>query len=139
MIKLSITLDNLDDAIAKLEQLASDLQKFPSDAVNDAVDRIEYNHVKAEPSGEGINTIVASDRGIAFQEYGAGFYAQDTKIGDKPSYPGVWSEDHKRTFQDWQGHDFAYPYNQQPKKQLQNEVKRFASKTEEKARTYFDH
>ena len=139
-MKLVITWDNLDDAINQLKELAEKIRQFPNDVAQESSDRIPYSGTGVSYS-EGENHVYASGEGIAFQEYGSGFYADVTSINidgkNMPSYPGVWSEDHKNTFATWQGHDWAYPYNNQPTHYMQDEVERLRRDTEPKAKDYF--
>ncbi len=137
---IDITLDNLDTAIKQLEELAEKIEQFPEDVATESWNRIPYADTGISRS-EGQHTVFASGEGIAFQEFGSGFYAQVTSINingsDAPSYPGVWSEDHKNTFATWQGHDWAYPYNNQPTRYMQDEAERLRRETELKAKDYF--
>ena len=137
-MKLKITLDNLDEAIQKLEEFAQELQDFPFSVASESVANIKYPMVTMD-SGNGVSHIIATGRGIAFQEYGAGFEAETGKIGDLDTYPGVWSESPKGkgTFATWSGTPSEYPYNVTPKDYMQNEVQRLIKETPGKARRYF--
>ena len=139
-MKLEITWDNLDTAIEQLKELAEKIKQFPKDVAQESMSHINYSGTGVSYS-EGENKVFASGEGIAFQEYGAGFYADVTSINvdgmNMSSYPGVWSEDHQNTFATWQGQDWAYPYNNQPTHHMQNEAERLRRDTESKAKDYF--
>lgn len=139
-MKLEVTWDNLDEAINMLKELAEKIRQFPKDVASESTSHIPYNGTGVSYS-EGKNTVFATGEGIAFQEYGSGFYADVTTIRvdgkNMPSYPGVWSEDHQNTFATWQGHDWAYPYNNQPTHYMQDEAERLRRDTEQKAKDYF--
>lgn len=139
-MKLKIDLDNLDDAIQKLEALSNKIREFPHEVATESSQRIGYSGTVVEP-GNSKNRIVAKGEGYVFQEFGAGFEAQVTTIDidgtPTESYPGVYSEDHGRTFQEHSGRPEDYPFNITPKMTMQNEAKRLEAETEDKARRYF--
>lgn len=135
-MKLTITLDNLDDAIKQLKELAEKIRQFPKDVATESMDRIGYSSTGVS-YGDGENTVYAGGNGIAFEEFGAGFYAQVADFDDFHTEPGIWSADHARTFQNWQGQDYAYPYNKQPQRKMQIEAERLRNETEQKAKDYF--
>lgn len=151
-MKLEITWDNLDTAIEQLKELAEKIKQFPKDVAQESMSHISYSGTGVSYS-EGENKVFASSHGIAFQEFGAGFYADETTLNidgkNVSSYPGVWSADHARTFQAWQFrqlgrmntservHDSQYPYNVEPSHTMQNEAERLRRDTEARAKDYF--
>lgn len=147
-MKLTITLDNLDDAIKQLSELAKQLRQFPEDVADESKNSVGYEQMMVEMS-PGMHKIKAIGDGIAFAEYGAGFVADDTTLeledgGTLNSYPGVWSNDHEKTFQQ---HMFKilygkalesdYKYNREPQRKMQTEAERLRNQTELKAKDYF--
>lgn len=145
-MKLTITLDNLDEAISQLKELANKMATFAHDVAVESAENITYSGIGTTNSMVGSipyqHVIVQNNDYVAFQEFGTGFEAEYTSIivNDtvEASYPGVYSEDHERTFQDWTGDPEDYRPNITPKKQMQNEVQRLFESTEQKARSYFD-
>lgn len=151
-MNLTITMTNLDDSIRQLKELAEKVREFPKDVARESMDKVGYGNMGIS-YGEGMNEVFTDAEGIAFAEWGAGFYADTTTIetssGTFESYPGVWSKDHARTFQAWQFrqlsrlytkarvHDSQYPYNRMPQHKMQNEAERLRNETEDKAKEYF--
>ena len=58
-MKLKITLDNLDEAIQKLEEFAQELQDFPFSVASESVANIKYPMVTMD-SGNGVSHIIAT-------------------------------------------------------------------------------
>lgn len=143
-MKLTITLDNLDEAIRQLKQLAKQIEDFPKDVAQESLTHIGYPDTGIS-SSNGVNRVFAMGDGIAFLEWGAGYEADFTTIevdgvGSLPSYPGVWSDDHANTFKhhlySGQPHG-TYPYNRSPQNKMTNEAERLRRDTETKAKGYF--
>ena len=142
-MNLTITMDNLDEAIRKLGELAEQLEEFPKDVARESMDRIGYSNTGVS-YGDGENRVYASGDGIAFAEWGAGYYADTTTIEVDgigiPSYPGVWSDDHGNTFLPhlYSGKpQETYKYNRAPQHKMQDEAERLRVDTEQKAKDYF--
>lgn len=139
-MKIEVTWDNLDESIKQLKELAEKIKQFPKDVAQESMSHIGYSGTGVSYS-EGENKVFASGDQIAFAEFGAGFYADTTTLKvdgqSMESYPGVWSEDHAQTFQNYSGDPSSYKYNRQPQHQMQNEVERLRSNTEQKAKDFF--
>lgn len=80
---------------------------------------IDHEDIYAEHTVDGDKvTIRAYGEGIAFIEFGAGVYADNGEFNaiHVQFYPGSWSEDHARTYQEWveNGMVGEYRYNQEP-------------------------
>ena len=135
-MNITITLDNLDQSIRELEELSHKLRRFPEEVGMESASHIAYPE-RTVTSREGETIISAREKGIAFDEFGTGFYADVYDHDGFHTEPGIWSEDHEQTFQNWQGQDYAYPYNTHPSRKLRNEVDRLTTNTEEFARRYF--
>ena len=137
---INITWGNLDEAIKQLRELAKKIEQFPKDVAQESMSHINYSGTGVSYS-EGENKVFASGDQIAFAEFGAGYYADVTTLNvngqSMESYPGVWSEDHAQTFQYYSGDPNSYKYNRVPQHQMQNEVERLRSDTEQKAKDYF--
>ena len=140
-MKLTINLDNLDEAIRQLEELEWKLREFPHDVAKESADNIRYkNATTYVVSMDGENQIRVNGDQVAFQEYGAGFEADFDHIGNIPTYPGVWSDDHEGTFKKWLYYNHPeenYKYNRTPQRKIRTEVERLKSQTESKAEGYF--
>lgn len=136
-MNINISLDNLDKAIEQLNDLQNRLESFPEHLAKSASDDIKSHYAITVTSQDGNTTIDAERKGIAFIEYGAGFYADETSIGDLESYPGVWSEDHAQTFQNWNGEEDKYPYNMYPHHYMESVVQTLETDAERIARDYF--
>lgn len=127
----------VEEAIKYLEELAVKLESFPSAVGFDSMMRIPYPHTTSE-SGHGVTRIVSSGRGIAFEEFGAGFDADTYTDEGFYTEPGIWSQDHKQTFQNWNRDPSMYPYNVTPTRYMRTEAERLPSAIIEKAREYFN-
>lgn len=139
-MELTITLDNLDESIEKLRELAHKLEQFPTEVAMESAHNIKYGEaVSTVDHHDGLNIVSVEGNGIAFQEFGAGFKAQTWSENGFSTEPGSWSIDHAQTFQNYQGDPERYRYNQEPKMKVQNEAQRLQRDTEEKARRYFDN
>lgn len=143
-MNLTITLDNLDESIRKLKELAELIRQFPKDVAIESMDSIGYSDTGVS-YGEGENIVYASGKEIAFEEFGAGYWADTTSLtlsdgGNIATYPGAWSEDHARTFQRHRESGeptTSYKYNKLPQHKMQREAERLRNNTEQKAREYF--
>ena len=144
---LEITMENLKESVKALRNLAKQIEQFPHDVAEESKTRVGYSNMSHE-SEPGLNVVIAGGEGVAFKEYGAGFYAEETTIpleggGEMPNYPGVWSEDPvlgKQTFQHYlerDGSPDGYPYNRMPQMRMQDEAERLRNETENKAKGYF--
>lgn len=128
----------IDEAIAYLEQLEQKLLDFPTQVAMDSVNRIDYPNVMADTTAQGTTRIVAMGDQIAFEEFGAGFEADTFDYDAFHTEPGIWSEDHARTFQNYNGEPENYRYNRTPKHALRDEAKRLPDEIMNKAREVFN-
>ncbi len=132
---LEITLDNLKESVKALRNLAKQIEQFPHDVAMESASNVGYSNVNVEQT-DSANIVTASGNQIAFEEFGAGFVAEVADIGDFHTEPGIWSEDHAKTYQNWKGDMEDYPYNRQPKMEMQKEAERLRNETENKAKGY---
>lgn len=146
---IDITLDNLDTAIKKLEDLSKKLERFGKDVAYESMENVRYdgsNPVLIEIGDQLIIENVGDQ--VVFQEFGAGFPAQETTIeidgASYASYPGVYSNDHADTYYKHlmkmaygNATEEDYRYNREPGMKMQKEVERLRNYTDQKAKDYF--
>ena len=139
-MNLTITLENLDESITALRELAHRIERFPTEVAYESAERVRYPGMSPYVVHmDGYNRVEQNGEGIAFEEFGAGFTAEQWTGTNFSTMSGEWSADHARTYQEWQGEEVDYPYNKEPQMKMQNEAYRLEKETENKARTYFDY
>lgn len=138
---ITISLDNLDEALRQVTELQEKVREFPHEVAQESADNIRYDKASTYMiSTDGEHKVRVRGDQLAFQEYGAGFTADYDMIGNIPTYPGVYSEDHKETFQKHLAQGKApgtYRYNRTAQRKMRNEVERLRRNTESKAQGYF--
>lgn len=140
---MKLTLNFDDNA---LNQFYGRLEDFPMRVTVSSASRVGYSHMGGTHNpAEGVSKVIAGGDQVAFQEFGAGFTADTTVLetsesGYKPSYPGVWSADHARTFQRYRengGSMLAYPYNRLPEHRMTREAEKLDEYICEEAERWF--
>lgn len=144
-MNLTITLENLDESIEALNDLALKLEQFPHDIARDMANKVAYPSTNPYViSQQGLNTVVNEGDGVAFEEFGAGFVAETWSNGTFSTEPGIYSRDPvlgKGTFEKHiaEGRpESEYRYNRKPGAKMQKATQTWRWTTEAKARLYFD-
>ena len=121
-----------------LDELIAQVTAYPKAYAEDMAKTTGYSFVRVD-SSEGCNEIVAQDDQIAFMEYGTGFVAPSMEVeGVGEVGGGTWSEDHQRTYQNWQGDPMRYRYNKSPKYGMTHAIETMETTAETRAWGYFE-
>lgn len=145
-MNITIDLNNLDEGIKQVEDLIKKIEFFTADLAEETRSSVGYDNVSVHHNGEGSHTVIASGDQIAFAEWGAGYVADYVSgfqhLGGDAflTYPGVWSKDHKRTFQFHRMSGKSpetYKYNREPLRKMETAAIRLQSTAAQRAKEYF--